>query len=112
MKCPKLVINLFANNLSMMAIKECIDENKSPLDPMQVQWLQRMNKSIKAPCRRMKQAWLEHNATMDKVDADCLVELGNISNDMEAEVFKMLKTWYAVLQGQGTATNPQQSTRP
>ena len=61
---------------------------------------------------QMKQAWLEHNATMDKVDADCLVELGNISNDIEVEVVKMLKTWYAVLQGQGTTTNSQQSTWP
>ena len=114
MKCPKLVINLFAKNLRMKAveIEEYIDENESSLDPMQVQRLRRMNKSMKARCCRMKQAWLEHDPTVDKVDADCLVKLGDIVNNREAEVAETLQTSYAVLQERDTATDPKRSRWP
>ena len=88
MKCPKVVINLFAENLRTKAveIEEYIDENQSPLDPQQLKQLQRMNKSMKARCRRMRWAWREHDPTVDNEDADCLEELYEIVKSTKAEV--------------------------
>ena len=113
MKFPKVVINLFAENLCMkaMEIEEYIDENQSPLDPRQLKWLRRMNRSMKAQCRRMKQAWREHDPSVDDADADCLGELDEIVNSKKAEVAETLKTSYAVLQRHGIAQVPQRTKR-
>ena len=53
MRCPKAVINLFAESLRMKAIEseEYIDENETPLKPNQLERLQRMTRSMKDRCR-------------------------------------------------------------
>ena len=80
MKCPKVVINLFAENLRTKAveIEEYIDDNLSPLNPRQLKRLEIMNESLRSRCRRMRRAWREHDPTVDSEDADCLDELNNL----------------------------------
>ena len=113
MKCPKVVINLFARNLRMkaMEIEEYIDENHLPLDPRQLKRLRCMNRSMRARCRRMKQAWLEHDPSVDIADADCIEELDEIVNNTRAEVAETLEISYAFLQRHGIALEPKQTKR-
>ena len=113
MRCPKVVINLFAESLRMKAIEieEYIDENQSPLDPRQLKRLQRMNRSMKARCRRMRQAWREHDPNVDNEDADCLEELNEIVKSTKAEVAETSEKSYAVLQLHGIAQNPKRIKR-
>ena len=108
-----MVINLFAESLRMKAIEieEYIDENQSPLDPRQLERLQRMNKSMKARCRRMRQAWREHDPTVDNEDADCLEELNKVVKSTKAEVAETSEKAYAVLQLHGIAQNPKRIER-
>ena len=58
MRCPKAVINLFAESLRTKAIEieEYIDENETPLKPKQLERLQCMTRSMKDRCRRMREA--------------------------------------------------------
>ena len=85
MRCPKAVINLFAESLRMKAIEieEYIDENETPLKPKQLERLQFMTKSMRDPCRRMKEAWREHDPHVHKEDADCLEGLDEIVRSTE-----------------------------
>ena len=102
MKCPKVVIDLFADSLRMkaMEIKEFI-EDQSPLDTRQLKRLRRMNRSMKARCRRMKQAWREHDPDVDDVDNDCLEELDGIVENTKNEVTETAEIAYAVLAKHG-----------
>ena len=108
MKCPKVVINLFAENLRTKAveIEEYIDENLSPLNPRQLKRLEIMNESLRSRCRRMRRAWREHDPTVDSEDADCLDELNNLVKSMKNEVAETLEKSYAILQSHGITQNP------
>ena len=50
-----------------------------------------MNRSMKAQCRRMRQAWREHDPNVDNEDADCLEELNYIFKSTKAEVAETLE---------------------
>ena len=108
MRCPKAVINLFAESLRMKAIEieEYIDENETPLKPKQLEWLQRMTKSMRDRCRRMKEAWREHDPNVHNEDADCLEELDEIVKSTKAEEEENSNRAYTVLQLHGIAQNP------
>ena len=108
MKCPKVVINLFAENLRTKAveIEEYIDDNLSPLNPRQLKRLEIMNESLRSRCRRMRRAWREHDPTVDSEDADCLDELNNLVKSMKNEVAETLEKSYAILQSHGITQNP------
>ena len=97
-----MVIDLFADSLRMkaMEIKEFI-EDQSPLDTRQLKRLRRMNRSMKARCRRMRQAWREHDPDIDTVDYDCLEELDEIVEEARYEVTMTAEVAYAVLAENG-----------
>ena len=99
MRCSKVVINLFADSLRMKAIEieEYIDENEKPLKPKQLERLQHMNKSMKDRCRRMKEAWREHDPNVHNEDADCLEELDKLVKRTKAEVAETSYRVYTVL---------------
>ena len=103
MKCPKAVIDLFARNLRIMVmdIEQYIDEGCLPLNPTQLERLQRMNQSMKAQYRRLKQAWREHDPNVDTTDADIIEELDGIVYNIKTEVSKTLEISRAVLQKHG-----------
>lgn len=108
MKCPKVVIDLFGRNLSMkvMEIEQYVDELRLPLNPTQLERLKRMNRSIKARCQRIKQAWREHNPNVDRTDADIIKLLGGVVDENEAEVIETLEASNVILQRHKNATNP------
>ena len=53
-----------------------------------------MNKAMKAQFGRMKQAWIDHDPTVDKVDDNCLPEIAGIVSETEAEVRETLEASY------------------
>ena len=106
MRCPKAVINMFAESLRAKAIEieEYIDENKTPLKLRQLEQLQCMTESMRDRCRRMKEAWREHDPKIHNQNADCLDELNEIVKSTRAEVAKTSSKAYAVLQLHGKET--------
>ena len=74
--------------MKVMEIEQYVDELRLPLNPTQLERLKRMNRSIKARCQRIKQAWREHNPNVDRTDADIIKLLGGVVDDNEAEVIE------------------------